>query len=147
MLLAMINGVAVTAGDVEDALKPLIVDVQQKVYELRRNELDLNINDTLLAQEAARRKVTINALLEAEVKPKQVTEEQARLFFEQNKERVSGDFAQTTDSIISYLQAAETRIAERAFVEKLRAAATIEVFLKKPESPVSTAPMADVPRL
>lgn len=133
-VLATINGAAVTAGDVEDALKPLIVDVQQKVYELRRNELDLNINDTLLAQEAARRKVTINALLEAEVKPKQVTEEQARLFFEQNKERVSGDFAQTKDSIISYLQTAETRNAERAFVEKMRAAATIEVFLKKPES-------------
>ncbi|HET8783791.1 MAG TPA: hypothetical protein VFM63_15365 [Pyrinomonadaceae bacterium] len=136
-VLATINGGSITAGDLEDSLLPLISDVQEKVYELRRNELDLNINDTLLAQEAARRKVTINALLETEVKPKEVTEEQARLFFEQNKERVSGDFAQTKDSIITYLQTAETRIAERAFVEKLRAAATIEVFLKKPESPAS----------
>ena len=133
-VLATINGAAITAGDVEDSLKPLILDVQQKVYELRRNELDLNINDTLLAQEAARRKVTTHALLEAEVKPKPVTEEQARVFFEQNKERVSGDFAQTKDSIMSYLRTAETRNAERVFVEKLRAAATIEVFLKKPES-------------
>ena len=144
-VLATINGAAITAGDVEDSLMPLIRDVQAKVYEVRRNELDLNINDTLLAQEAARRKVTINALLEAEVKPKQVTEEQARVFFEQNKERVSGDFAQTKDSIISYLQTAETRTAERAFVEKLRAAATIEVFLKKPESVVATVPTTDQP--
>jgi hypothetical protein len=146
-VLATINGAAITAGDVEDSLTPLIRDVQQKVYELRRNELDLNINDTLLAQEAARRKVTTSALLEAEVKPKQITEEQARVFFEQNKERVSGDFAQTKDSIISYLQTAETRIAERAFVEKLRAAAKIEVFLNKPESPVSTVLTADLPLL
>lgn len=131
-VVATINGLAITAGDVEDSLQKLISDVQDQVYELRRNELDLNINDTLLTQEAARRKITTAALLETEVKPKQVTEEQARLFFEQNKERVSGDFAQTKDSIISYLQTAETRIAERAFVERLRKAASIEVFLKKP---------------
>lgn len=137
-VVATINGEAVTAGDVEDNLKALILDVQEKVYELRRNELELNINDTLLAQEAARRKVTANALLEAEVKPKQVTEEQARLFFEQNKDRVSGEFAQTKDAIMSYLQTAELRIAERAYVEKLRAAASIEIFLIKPQSPVTS---------
>jgi hypothetical protein len=133
-VLATLNGAAITAGDIEDSLKALVFDVQEQVYEIRRNEIELNINDTLLTQEAARRKVTTNALLETEVKPKQVTEDQARLFFEQNKDRVSGDFAQTKDSIISYLQTAEIRIAERAFVEKLKAAASIEVFLKKPQS-------------
>ena len=131
-VVATINGAAITAGDVEDSLQKLILEVQSQVYELRRNELDLNINDTLLAQEAARRKITTTALLDTEVKPKPVTEEQARLFFEQNKERVSGDFAQTKDSIMTYLQTAETRLAERAFVERLRKAASIEVFLKKP---------------
>lgn len=133
LVLATVNGEPITAGDIEDSLKALITDVQAQVYELRRKELDLNINDTLLTQEAQRRKITTNALLETEVKPKQVTEEQARAFFEQNKERVSGDFAQTKESIISYLQTAEVRIAERAFVERLRAAASVEVFLKKPE--------------
>jgi hypothetical protein len=131
-VLATINGAAITAGDVEESLKEFIIDVQEQVYKLRRDELELNINDTLLSQEAARRKITTTALLETEVKPRQVTEEQARLFFEQNKERVSGDFAQTKDSIISYLQAAETRTAEREFVQRLRAAATVEVFLKEP---------------
>jgi len=134
-VLATINGTPITAGEIEDNLQALIFKVQEQVYELRRNELDLNINDTLLAQEAARRKITTAALLETEVKPKQVTEEQARLFFEQNKERVSGDFAQTKDSIISFLQTTELRRAERAFVDKLRTAASIKVFLKKPEDP------------
>jgi hypothetical protein len=132
-VVATVNGETITAGDVEDSLKTLIADVQKQVYELRRNELNLNINDTLLTQEAARRKITTAALLDTEAKPKQVTEEQARVFFEQNKDRVSGDFAQTKDSIISYLQTAETRAAERAFVERLRAAASVEVFLKEPK--------------
>lgn len=146
-VLATLNGVAITAGDIEDSLKALVFDVQEQVYEIRRNEIELNINDTLLAQEAARRKVTTSALLEAEVKPKQVTEEQARLFFEQNKDRVSGDFAQTKDAIISYLQTAEIRLAERAFVQRLRAAASIEVFLKQPESPVFAVSTNDQPSL
>ena len=135
-VLATVNGAEITAGDVEESLKALVSEVQEKVYKLRKNELDLIINDTLLAQEAQKRKITTNALLDSEAKPKPVTEEQARLFFEQNTERVSGDFAQTKDSIISYLQQIELRIAERAFVERLRAAASIQVFLKAPESTV-----------
>jgi len=131
-VLATINGENITAGDVEDSLQALIFDIQEQVYQLRKNEVDLNINDTLLVQEAQKRKVTTNALLETEVKPKPVTEEQARAFFEQNKERVSGDFAQTKDAIISYLQQSELRLAERTFVDKLRAASSIQVFLSVP---------------
>ena len=131
-VLAVVNGENITSGDVEDSLKALIFEVQEQVYNLRKNELEIAINDTLLTQEAQKRKITTNALLDAEVKPKQVTEEQARVFYEQNKERVSGDFAQTKDSIISYLQQTELRTAERAFVEKLRASASIQVFLRAP---------------
>jgi protein-disulfide isomerase len=146
-VLAIVNGENITSGDIEESLKALVFEVQEQVYNARKNELDLLINDTLLTQEAQRRKITTNALLDLEVKPKQVTEDQARAFFEQNKERVSGDFAQTKDSIISYLQQTELRLAERTFVEKLRAAAAIQVFLKAPESPVFSISTKDQPSL
>lgn len=146
-VLATVNGETITSGDVEDSLKPIVFDIQQTVYKLRKDELDLSVNDTLLVQEAQKRKVTTDALLDAEVKPKAVTEEQARAFFEQNKDRVSGDFAQTKDSIIRYLEQIEVRVAERAFVEKLRAAASIQVFLVAPESPVFSISTSDQPSL
>ena len=146
-VFATVNGVNITSGDVEDSLKALIFEVQEQVYNLRKKELDLTVNDTLLTQEAQKRKITTNALLDAEVKPKPVTEEQARVFYEQNKERISGDFAQTKDSIISYLQQIELRMAERTFVEKLRASASIQVFLKLPESPVFSISTKDQPSL
>lgn len=131
-VLATIKGESITSGDVENSLAPLISNVQQQVYKLRKDELELSINDTLLVQEAEKRKLTVEALLEAEVKPKPITDEQTKLFYEQNKERVSGDFTQTKDSIKQYLEQIELRQAERAFVEKLRAAATIQVFLTAP---------------
>ena len=115
-VIATIKNEKITSGDVEISLLPLVFDVQQQVYKLRKDELDLSINDTLLTQEAAKRKITTNALLDAEVKPKPVTDQQAQLFYDQNKERVSGDFAQTKDAIRQYLEQIEVRQAERAFV-------------------------------
>ena len=147
LVLASINGEDVTAGDVEDSLQALIFDVQEQVYGLRKNELDLDINDLLLVQEAQKRKITTNALLDAEVKANPVSEDQARTFYEQNKDRVSGDFAGAKDAIMSYLQQAEVRLAERAFVEKLRAAATIQTFLNVPQSPVFKIATEDQPSL
>jgi protein-disulfide isomerase len=146
-VLATINGENITSGDVEDSLKPLIFDVQEQVYQLRKNEIDVNINDTLLAQEAQKRKITTNSLLDAEVKPKPVTEDQARVFYEQNKERVSGEFAQSKDAIMNYLRQTELRLAERAFVDKLRAAASIQIFLNVPQSPVFNISTKDQPSL
>src|SRR5678816_3448366 len=135
-VLATVNGESITSGDVEDSLQPMIFDVQERVYKLRKAELELSVNDTLLVQEAQKRQVTTNALLDAEVKPKAITEEQARAFFEQNKDRVSGDFAQTRDSIIRHLEQLEVRVAAVSYVEKLRATASIKLLLVAPEAPV-----------
>jgi len=60
---------------------------------------------------------------------------------------VSGDFAQTKDAIRQYLEQIEVREAERAFVEKLRAVATIQTFLVAPESPVFSISTTDQPSL
>ena len=144
-VLATVNGEPITSGDIEDSLRPLVFGVQEQLYNLRKNELDLTINDSLLNQEAQKRKITANALLEAEVKPKQITEEEARAFHTENKERVSGEFNATKDSILRYLQQIEVRRAERVFVEKLRAAASIQTFLVAPEPPVFSITTADQP--
>jgi protein-disulfide isomerase len=146
-VLAIVNGQSITAGDIEASLKPIVFDVQEKVYNLRKNELDLRINDALLTEEAQKRKITTRSLLDLEVKPKTVTEQDASAFYEQNKERVSGDFNQTRESIISYLQQIELRNAERAFVEKLRAGASIQTFLVAPSPPVYAISTADQPSL
>ena len=146
-VVATIKGEKLTAGEGEDSLLPLIFDVQEQVYKLRKDELELSINDTLLDQEAQKRKITTNALLDAEVKTKPVTDEQAQAFYDQNKDRVSGDFTQTKDAIRQYLEQAQVRQAERAFVQKLRATATIQSFLVEPESPVFSISTTDQPSL
>jgi len=144
-VLATVKGEPIILGELEDSLKPLIFEVQEQVYKLRKDELDLTINDILLTQESQRRKITVNALLDAELKPQPVTEEQVRAFFQENKDRISGDFLQTKAGIKQYLEQIEVRRAERAFVDKLRRSASIQVFLIPPESPVFSISTTDQP--
>src|SRR5262249_10915885 len=38
---AMVNGKPVTSGDIEEALKPIAFNVQEQIYTLRKQQLDL----------------------------------------------------------------------------------------------------------
>ncbi|HEV7902209.1 MAG TPA: thioredoxin domain-containing protein [Pyrinomonadaceae bacterium] len=146
-VIAVVNGEQLTAGQIEESLKPLVYNVQERAYQLRKNQVELRINDALLTQEAQKRKITTTALLLAEVdaKAKPVTEAEARAFYDQNKERVNGDFPQLKDQIVQYLQEAQKRELQAAFAEQLRRSATLEVNLRAPEAPVLKIATDDQP--
>ncbi|HWQ31739.1 MAG TPA: thioredoxin domain-containing protein [Blastocatellia bacterium] len=136
-VFAVVNGQSVTSGDVEDSLQPLIYQVQDEIYRLRQTELNLKINDTLLGQEAQQRGITPQALLDAKVMAKvtKATESEARAFYDQNRDRLNGDFAALKSQIIDYLsQQAENR-ASAAFAAQLRQKAAVQIFLTAPVLP------------
>ncbi|MCA1579253.1 MAG: thioredoxin domain-containing protein [Acidobacteria bacterium] len=136
-VLAVVNNKNITVGDIENSLRPLIFNVQEQIYSLRKQDLELKINDTLLGQEAQKKAVTMRSLLDTEVTAKVpgVSEAEAQTFFDQNKDRISGDFAQTKAQIIQYLQERKESDATRAYAAQLRRAATVQTNLTAPESP------------
>jgi protein-disulfide isomerase len=137
-VFANLNGRDITSADIEDSLRPLIFDAQEQIYALRKNQLELKINDILIEQEAQKRKLTTASVLEQEVtaKLKPVTEEDALKFYEQNKARITGEYAQVKSQIIEYLQQVERRDKEMQYAGQLRKAATVEIHLREPEPPV-----------
>ncbi|HEX8185751.1 MAG TPA: thioredoxin domain-containing protein, partial [Blastocatellia bacterium] len=72
-------------------------------------------------------------------------EEDARKFYEENKERINGSFDQVKAQVIQYMQEQEVKKVETAYAESLRKAATIQVFLNEPESPVYSIATDDQP--
>jgi protein-disulfide isomerase len=146
-VLAVVNGKQITTGDIETSLRPLIFNVQEQVYALRKQSLDLKINDLLLTQEAQKKQITARALLETEVTAKvpRVTEAEAQKFYEQNKERISGEFAQTKTQIIQYMQEMKEQEATLAFANRLRQASVVQVNLTAPESPAFQIATDDQP--
>lgn len=146
-VLATVGGKNITAGDIEDGLRPLVSQVQQQVYLLRRSDLDQHINDILLSQEAQKRGVTERALLDAEVTSKVpvVTEAQAQDFYNKNKERITQDFSTVKYQLIQYLQDQEQQKVVGAFVQRLRNGASVQTFITPPEPPVFQIATDDQP--
>jgi len=146
-VFAIVNGENIISAKIEEDLLPLIFNVQMEIYKLRKSALDVKINDALLEKEAQNRKVTTRALLDAEVggKIKKVTEADARDFYEKNKDKIPGDYAQYKDKIINYLGQLEQQKAESAFADQLRKSAKIEIYLKEPVAPVLSISTDDRP--
>jgi protein-disulfide isomerase len=145
--LAIVNDKPITNADIENSLRPLIFNVQEEVYALRKQDLELKVNDTLLTQEAQKKGVTTRALLDTEVSAKvpRVTDAQAQAFYDQNKERISGEFAQVKAQIIQYLQESKDQEATLAYAGQLRRAATVQINLTAPDSPVFSIATDDQP--
>jgi len=146
-VLATVNGKNITSGDIEDSLRPLVFAVQEQVYNLRRRDLEMKVNDLLLEQEAQKRGVTARALLDAEVGAKVpvVNETQAQAFYNENKERINGEFAKIKYQIIEYLQQQEREKLNTALAERLRQSAGVQIFLNAPEPPVFDIATDDQP--
>ncbi|MGB8509951.1 MAG: thioredoxin domain-containing protein [Pyrinomonadaceae bacterium] len=146
-VFAVVNGKNITSGDIEDSLRPLIFTVQEQTYAARRQDIELKINDVLLQNEAQKRSVTTRALLDAEMTAKapQVTEAEAQAFYNQNKERINGDFAQIKNQIIQYLQQQAGQKVESDFATRLRQGAAIQTFLTAPTPPVFDISTDDQP--
>ena len=131
---AMVDGVEITSRDIEDALRNTIYLVQKQVYEIRKDDLNLKINDLLLEQEAKRRETTPKALIDHYVRLRipMITEDQARAYYEQHKSQLNGDFDDLKVRIMQALLALEERKLALAYAEELRKAAVVQIYLTPP---------------
>ena len=104
--LAEVDGVAITSDEVEKPLAPQLSKLEAQIYNLKRQRVDALINEKLLAKEAARRAMSVPALLDAEVTAKVglVTEQEIENFYQANKTQIQGEQAQVRDQIRAYLQ-------------------------------------------
>jgi len=136
-VFANVNGVNITSSDIETSLLPLIFQVQQQVYILRKSDLDLRINDLLLEQEAKRLSTTPRALIEQHVNAAVpiVTEEQARAYYNANKAQLNRDFSSVKVMIMQYLMAQERQKVIAAYAEQLRKESAVQVYLTEPRPP------------
>src|SRR3989338_8812596 len=65
--IAEVDGVAITAEEVEKALAAQLTKLEEQIYNLKRQRIEGLINEKLLAKEAKKRGLSIPALVDAEV--------------------------------------------------------------------------------
>jgi protein-disulfide isomerase len=132
--LAEMNGEAITAAEVEQAIGAPLRNLEEQIYNLKRQKLEALIADRLLTREAAKRGLTVQALVDAEVTAKVglVTEQEIETFYQANKAQLKGEEATVREQIRAHLQNQKLAAQRAAYVQSLRSQAKIVVHLQAP---------------
>lgn len=135
-VLAVVNGEKIWLKDIDERLRPEIFKAQETIYELQKETVNRLINDLLLQQEAQKRNISTQELLNVEVntKLKKIKKRDIWDFYQENKDRTDADYRNPVDRarITQYIKQQDELRTKSDFTERLRRAATIEVFLAAP---------------
>jgi len=146
-VVAIVAGEPISAADLEAALGHRLAKLEEQAYELRKEQLDELIADRLLAAEAKRRQLTVDALLEQEVAAKVpgVTDADVQEFVRANQARLPADATALEPRIRAFLAAQREADRRTEYVEALKAAADVDVRLKRPRVYRATVGDVDAP--
>jgi len=133
---AILNGRNITETDLSTANNGQTArTMHNQVYQARKQALDAFITDQLLVDEAKKRGISRDQLVQQEVDAKIPTPTDAEIeqVYNSNKERLGGKpLAESKPTIISYLKGQKRQGQMQDFVRSLRRAAGVKVLLKPP---------------
>jgi protein-disulfide isomerase len=141
-VLAEVGGKPVTSEEVEAELGVRLAQLEEQIYQLKRQRLESLIAERLLAQEAARRGVSAQTLLDAEVTAKAapVTDNDVEDFYQTNKGQIGGvPDANLRAQIKTYLQNQLLNARREQFLQTLRVQAKVVVNLPPPSFRIKVA--------
>lgn len=140
-VVATVNGVGVTLAEVDAKAGSALTQARQQVYDARKGALDQVVLDKLVEAEAAKRGVTKEALLKAEVEDKigAVQEAEIQALYESNKSRLGGaGIEEVRPRIEGFLKQQAQGQRMEAFAAELRASAGVKITLDPPRMTVSS---------
>ena len=148
-VLAVANGVKITAKDLDAATNTRIETLKREVVEARARELNLQINSMLLEAEAKKRGVTVTKVLEDEViaKVSAPTDADARKFFnEQYPDGTdkSAEFEKVKERIMAHLLVQRRQNLAKQFADRLRGAAEVKLLVSSATPPSTPGDRARV---
>ena len=139
--LAEVNGKEISAAEMERTLEVQLAQLEEQIYQLKRHRLEVLIAEKLLTQEAERRAISLQALLDLEINTKAgaVSEKDIEAFYQANQSQIGGQLdINLKERIRSYLQNQRANSRRDEFIQSLRATAKIEINLPLPNVRIKT---------
>ena len=138
--IAIVNDTTLTAADIEPTVTELISndpdlylrdfyqDRAKAIREARQRAVDARVSSMLIASEAAKRKMTTDALLDAEINSKiaNPTDAEVRAVFDQNRGQIGNDFDAARATIINYLRNERAEKGRGELVNRLKMTNTVQ---------------------
>jgi protein-disulfide isomerase len=139
--VASVGGTPVTSAELDAHLANLPFQARQQHYQMRKQLLDDLINRRLQEKEAAARKVSVDELvrLEVDAKVPDITDAEAKEFYDKNKAR----FGPTSEAdaiaqIKTGLKGQRVNEKKQEFVNNLRAKGGVKILLEPPRLEVAS---------
>ena len=147
VVLATVGGSTITAGRVNERLKPIVYRLRLNTWLVQKHALDTTINDLLLLAESNRRNVPPEDIVRKEISEriKSPTDAEVEKFYADNKARIKEDLSSIRSQIANYLQEQDRDRLEKEFSERLRKGANIRLLTSEPEPPVQAISVDDDP--
>jgi protein-disulfide isomerase len=132
--VAEVDGEKISAQALSDASGETLATLEEQAYKLKQQKLDEMIDDRLLAREAKRRNVSLEALINTEITSKAaaVTPEQIQKVYELNKDQLQKPESEVEGQIVSAIRDQHVATRRREFAKSLRANAKVTVYLEPP---------------
>jgi protein-disulfide isomerase len=138
--IAIVNDTTLTAADIEPTVTELISndpdlylrdfyqDRAKAIREARQRAVDARVSSMLIASEAAKRKMTTDALLDAEINSKLAnpTDAEVRAVFDQNRGQIGDDFDAARPTIVNYLRNERAEKERGELVNRLKMTNTVQ---------------------
>jgi protein-disulfide isomerase len=134
---ATVGGEVISLEEVEQAVRPQLIKLEEQRYEILEQKLDQLIAERLLGQEAKRLGVSVEQLLKSEVyaKAPEVPEADVASFINQNRGRLPKmDEQELRLKVWDHLRSQKVNDQRQAYVQALRSQAKVAVLLAEPAS-------------
>ena len=135
---ATIGNEVISLTDLEKSVATELASLDEQRYRVLERKLNQVISERLIAREAARRGVSLEALVHAEIASKTppVTGEDVNAFIAQNRARLpqgQADDPELKAKVADYLHRLQSSQRTEAFVASLRAQTPVAVYLQPPD--------------
>jgi protein-disulfide isomerase len=136
-----VDGVAISDDEVDKVVGSMLWPLEDRLYQIQKQAVEALIKQRLLEREAAKRKISLQALIDAEVttKAKPVTDEEI------DRVKAKSDPALSRDDIRKALLKDKVGAELTRFVSTLERKSTVKVFLEAPRAPRSMLEPAKAP--
>lgn len=128
--LAVVNGQPLTLADLDPQLRQVVESLDKEIAEARSQLLQAQINRFLLEDEAKRRNMTPEQLMDVEVNKKITapTEAEIKAVYDENKSQLgSADLPSVREQIVTYLRNKQLQLLSGDLINRLRASAQFSI--------------------
>jgi protein-disulfide isomerase len=138
-VLATVNGVNITEEQLRATIQGKLFDLENQIYTLKQEGLNELIGNYLLEQEAEKRGISVQQLVQEEIENRlsPITDAEIERFYTANKSRINRPLEQVKPQLTQYLQNLNRNQQRNTLLSALRAQATVVTFLQPPRIEVS----------